>query len=379
MIYLTFLIPVFTCVILFVGYRSKTVWWEYFVVFLPSIGASFLTEWAIEHGNANDTEYLGTYATAVKHYDAWDEWIKQTCTRHVKVGKTSVIRHYDCSYRLYHPERWVSECNDGYEQEISRSVYDIYSHLWRTPMEQIDMHRRYYRLDGDAQRYAWSGEWIHALTYTESHSYENRLQASHSLFRFSDISKKEAAELGLYEYPRLWIKDAIGVERRDQLPVMGAEVADSIGQYFCFINGRYGRQYEFRIYVLLFPEKPAAVAQQQRDYWRGGNKNELVVCIGTDSALIRTRWVDTFSWCDDKSLEAYLKQHLVRQDTLNLIELGNQTIVGLHSGLWHRKNFSDFNYVKIEMSAGQYFLFAVIVALINVLLGAWVVKNGIDN
>lgn len=73
MIYLTFLIPVITCIVLFVWHRKRTVWWEYLVVFLPSVGASFLTEWTIKIVNVADIEYLGTYAVAVQHYDDWDE------------------------------------------------------------------------------------------------------------------------------------------------------------------------------------------------------------------------------------------------------------------------------------------------------------------
>lgn len=263
--------------------------------------------------------------------------------------------------------------------EITRSEYESHRRRWGTEERFIDMHRRYHHKDGDAQRYDWSGDWLHALTYTEPHAYENRLQASYSLYRYELPDTADARRYKLLPYPGLWHTDSFGIERRDHRPVLGASVTDSIQRMYQYINGRFGRQHQFRIYILLFPGQPSAAAALQRNLWEGGNKNELAVCIGTDSTATRRTWVSTFSWCDDTSLEVFLKQELLRSDTLDLMRFSHSVVQGLDEGLWHRKNFSDFRYVEIEMTGNQYLLFVLAVLLVNVLLAVWVLKNDYNN
>ena len=93
-------------------------------------------------------------------------------------------------------------------------------------------------------------------------------------------------------------------------------------------------------------------AEKQRDLWKGWQQEELVVCIGTDKSASQVKWASTFSWCDDTSMEVYLKQYLAECDSLNLVDLGAKVVDGLQSGKWHRKNFEDFKYIKVEMTEG---------------------------
>ena len=39
------------------------------------------------------------------------------------------------------------------------------------------------------------------IPITEEHSYVNKIKNSNSIFRFEDISRKTATELGLWDYP----------------------------------------------------------------------------------------------------------------------------------------------------------------------------------
>ena len=134
MIYLTFIIPIITCLVLFFRFRRETVWWEYLVVFIPSVVASILTQFIMVRYNADDTEYLGSYTVAVQHYDTWNEWVHRTCYRRVKTGKNSYTSvPYDCSYCQTHPEYWVAIQNTGKEERIAKADYEKIVRLWVTP------------------------------------------------------------------------------------------------------------------------------------------------------------------------------------------------------------------------------------------------------
>ena len=50
-----------------------------------------------------------------------------------------------------------------------------------------DMHRKYYRIDGDAQDYYYDGTPQHVRALVWKNSYQNKILASHSIFKFEDI------------------------------------------------------------------------------------------------------------------------------------------------------------------------------------------------
>ena len=83
----------------------------------------------MRHSNFSDTEYLSYYITKIRHTDEWDEWIHRTCTREVPDGTDSKgntkyrTETYDCSYREYHPERWLKDDNKGDDMYINREEF----------------------------------------------------------------------------------------------------------------------------------------------------------------------------------------------------------------------------------------------------------------
>ena len=193
------------------------------------------------------------------------------------------------------------------------------------------------------------------------------------------MTPEDVKDFGLQEYPKEYHIDCYGVTREDHRPILGAKVSEEAQRTFQFINGYYGKKHQFRMYVCLFPDGSASQAEKQRELWTGGNKNELVVCIGTDKSASRVKWANTFSWCDDTSMEVYLKQYLAGCDSLNFVDLGVKVIDGLQSGKWHRKNFEDFKYIKVEMTEAQYIWFFIIIVLLNIGVSAFVVLNDIRN
>ena len=120
---MSYILPFIAALLIIIILRKKImVWWELGLMIGGSLLITTCTSGLIKLGNDWDTEYLGGYMTKVSHYDDWDEWIVQTCTREVPCGTDKdgntiyETETYDCSHRDYHPERWTYTDNHGREE-----------------------------------------------------------------------------------------------------------------------------------------------------------------------------------------------------------------------------------------------------------------------
>lgn len=371
-------IPFITALFLLMFYRKETVWWEYLILLAPSILMYFLIRFIIVSAETTSTEYLGAYAAKVYHYDDWDEWIHRTCTKRVYAGTDSKghARYrtvtYDCSYREYHPERWEIEDNNGSTFPIKKEEYDLLVKRWGTPQQFKDMHRHYYRIDGDAQYYEWNNkkEDIRDITYPKS--YKNNIKVSKSIFNFEEIDKTEAKNIGLYEYPDV-------TRNYYQNPIVGYKKTDSIGNNeFRYINATYGGKYQFRTFLLCYYNKDIIISEKQRSYWVGGNKNEFIICVGLDSLSNKIQWANCFSWMDEPRLEVYTEQYLNSKDSLDILKLGDFLEKKVPTE-WKRKEFKDFEYLKIELTDNQYIGILIFILIYNIGMSILVIKNDVKN
>lgn len=370
--FLIYIIPFLVSVFLLFFFRKKVVWWEYIVMIAVPIVVSLIVRLIMVSYNNTDTEYLGDYITKVRHYDDWDEWVHRTCTRTVKSGKTTITQTYDCSYRQYHPERWSYFDQDGEEHWLFyEEEFDEIVRRFGTKMIFVDMHRRYYTDDGDAQDYYWSGSEETAWPVTHSHKYTNKLQNSRSIFNFEEIDKEYADSIGLYDYPP--------IEMYDQNPILSHTIKLPKNQEDAlrFTNGFYGKKHQFRVFVLLFENKDIEISEKQRSYWKGGNKNELVVCLGVKDNKVD--WCNAFSWCDVPTIDVKTETYFIQNDTLDIKAYSDLLRESLDNGEWVRKNFEDFSYLKPELSLTQQIWVLVISILLNVGFAIFVIKNNFEN
>ena len=370
--FLIYIIPFLVSVFLLFFFRKKVVWWEYIVMIAVPIVVSLIVRVIMVGYNNTDTEYLGDYITKVRHYDDWDEWVHRTCTRTVKSGKTTITQTYDCSYRQYHPERWSYFDQDGEEHWLFyKEEFDEIVRRFGTKMIFVDMHRRYYTDDGDAQDYYWNGSEETAWPVTHSHKYTNKLQNSRSIFNFEEIDKEYADSIGLYDYPP--------IEMYDQNPILSHTIKLPKNQEDAlrYTNGFYGKKHQFRVFVLLFENKDIEISEKQRSYWKGGNKNELVVCLGVKDNKVD--WCNAFSWCDVPTIDVKTETYFIQNDTLDLKAYSDLLRESLDNGEWVRKNFEDFSYLKPELSLTQQIWILVISILLNVGFAIFVIKNDFEN
>ena len=371
---LAYLIPLIVSIFLLGFFKKEIVWWEYALLIAIPILVHIGARAIMISYNTTDVEYLGDYITKVRHYDEWDEWIHRTCTRTYKSGNTTRTQTYDCSYRQYHPERWSYFDQNGNEHWLYyEKDYDAIRRKFGTREIFVDMHRNYHRIDGDAQEYHWNGTEKTAWTVTHERTYKNKIQNSNSIFNFTDISKKEADSLGLYHYPLI----NYDVDY-DQIPVLTSrEIPKEHIDALKFTNGFYGKKHQFRLYILIFENASSEISELQRSYWKGGNKNELVVCLGMNGDKVE--WCNAFSWCDVPTLDVKTETFFVENGYLDLIGYSKLVRESLQNGEWSRKEFDDFDYIKVELTFVQEIVTLIISLILNVVLAIVFIKNSKRN
>ena len=385
MILYSFIIPIITCVILYIKFRKETVWWEYFAVFIPSILASGLLYLMFQAGRTSDIKFESYRVVSIRHYDKWDEWIRKICTERIKVGKDKYItRTYDCSYRQIHHEYWEMTTSDGRIERIGKENYDYYRKLWGTPEKFIECNRRYYKIDGDAQEYNWSGKISSLVTVSRKRGYDNYFQSSLSLYSMKKISKDQAKVLGLYNYPRTNYSDNYnGIWIYDQNPI----VTDSCSWYspnsldirkLQDLNCKSPK--DFRCFILIYPAEKYGpdIVEFQKSYWTGGNENEVIFCIGL-SKNQNISWARSFSWSAENRLETEILSEILPGDKFYMSVMIDKIGKAYLSGSWKPLKFSDYSYISPELYTSDYIIIFIITILVNLGLSWYVITNEYRN
>ena len=125
--------------------------------------------------------------------------------------------------------------------------------------------------------------------------------------------------------------------------------------------------------LIIDKDEDIEISELQRSYWKGGNKNELVVCLGIDSTKVK--WCNAFSWCDVPTIDVKTETYFTQNDTLDLKAYSDLLRESLDNGEWVRKKFEDFSYLKPELSLTQQIWILVISILLNIGFAIFVIKN----
>ena len=384
-IWFLLIIPFISAVFLVYKYHHKVTWWEYLILFGGAIFLIAITKFIGEKSLTNATEFWGDLVQRVEHHEEYVIQRHKICERDVPDGKDSDgnpktrTEEYNCPYLERHPENWKAITVSGWEFSISKAKYlELMNRFGAQPTFR-NMDRRgdlEFRdkliKDGNMYYGTWKGESEKSYAVSKTNTYENKVQASNSVFNFRKIKKEEAEQNGLFDYPK--IKDW-------RIPtVLGGKGIENISEVedrFHFLNGNLGPKKQLRVWVLLFKNKPLSTALSQEAYWIGGQKNEFVVCIGVDDSL-EVQWCYPFSWTEVHELKINTRNFVIDQKKLDLISLSEY----LYSELgkkWKRKEFKDFDYLTVEPPLWALITAFILQILFNVGHGIWAVRNEFEN
>ncbi len=381
-VWITIFIPVVATLILLLFFKRKISWWHAALLIVPSALLVLLLNWIMVTSNESDTEYWGGYVTKVIYYEPWDEEVPCRhpiyCTGTTTDSKGNTTTYeYECGHMHtydvdYHPACWSKITNTGQHIAISKYVFDVLHRRFGTAPYFIEMNRDFHSIDGDAYGTDWdeTPERVEVLTFEKS--YKNKVKASHSIFKFESIDEKAKAAWHLYDYPKVSESESYY-----QPCVLGKKITSDIDRKLQYLNGWYGAHNQFRMYIMYFIGQSMEVAYKQRSYLEGGNKNEFIVCIGTDS-MGNYKWNKCFSWMDKPELEVvaegWLNDHGSADKTVNLASFADWLPKQIENH-WHRKRFRDFEYLQVEISPTQLIWLFILVFAYNTTVSVLIIMG----
>ncbi len=364
------LIPFICVVVQILFWRRHIVWWELLLNIIVSIVVIVIAKALIEVSEISDKEYLGGYATIVYHEDEWDEWIEDTCYKDCncktdKQGTEHCDRcAYDCSYRKYHPDEKYFTDSNGKTWYVSDELYVKLLSQFHTKEEFIDMKRDYYRIDGDAHKFEWNGEPEYLEPTFVEHTYDNRIQASHSVYNLMPPDTSQIKHYGLHKYAEI-----DGYRQRHVYGWYDPKLDNRIER----MSGLLGAQKQVKVNFLFFKNQDRSAAEMQTRYWNGGNKNELNVMFGVQQGVIS--WCEVMSWTESNELKTKI-QHFAENNPHDIYAIANFVEQEVRYR-WVRKQFKDFSYLTVEPTANAMTWSFIIVLLINIAVVYFNIKNDV--
>jgi hypothetical protein len=350
-------IPVIACAVLVFMGKKQYLGPQWIGLFLLSALLIWAGQGCGTQVVTRDTEYWGGWLTKATYYEAWDE---EVSCRHpvyetVSDGKGGTTTRYTGDEHSYdvddHPERWEAADSNGFEHDIDEARFQELVLLWGNKTF-VELNRDYHSKDGNAYETVWAGKYDTLQPAFTQQTYENRIQASSSVFNPPPVNNWKS--LGLYEYPRTQ-----GYYLSSTLPqnaLAGSEHLDKM-------NALLGRSKQVRTWLLVYRDKPQETANKQEQFWKRGNKNELVICVSLDQQD-RVQWAHVFSWTKREDLKVEVRDFLTENYSAKPLDM-ESFVVYLGNAIeqkWERRQFADFSYLHVEVPAWVMIVLAVVLS-----------------
>jgi len=187
------------------------------------------------------------------------------------------------------------------------------------------------------------------------------------------VSKSDVKEYGLFEYPKVNGYHQNCILGIDQIQWIPGPEKDTLIKMVDYLNGEMGPRKQLRTWILFFEDKPELSAFMQEAYWKGGNKNEMVVCIGLSSRTRDLQWVKAFSWTPNRTLLVEIRENIMNTKKFSgkaLYEVLRRDLEG-----FQRKQFKEFSYITVDPPSWAITVTFLITIIITVAACYWAVVN----
>lgn len=344
------------------------------VTLIPGVGIATLL-YVGGTSKANFNEVWNYKGNEVRYYEDWNERVScrhpKYCTRTVsstdsKGRSTSRTETYQCGWQHlydvdYHPEHWTVLNEYGRQERITKPKYHKWVGIFTEGKQTFkDLNRSYHTDDGDMYYSTWPGQFERMMPLHTVKSYKNKVRVSHSTFNYPEPTEELAAK-----YPR-------PADEGNTNPIIsyGPSVSGVDQLLMRRINAKWGSRKQIHCMIILFHGESVGIVSEVLSAWNGPNKNELAVFVGLDKDTGKVSWTDVHSWMDDTTIHAR-----VRSDVASMGEWNVSKMAGILDAAipeqWNRKEFADFNYIKIPISMGWFLTNFLLSVAITIGAGFW--------
>jgi len=397
MLWFSLIIPIILIAVLLIlpHLRKQTKWWEIAIPVAATVLVVFICQWVAVSSAIRDKEYWGHmgYTIVLNEPFAYDSECAESyacgtdskgntqyCTRYVHCVKRSSRETYmvndrggrqHISYSKYKEldKRWS---HNGYRTNIIITKSSGYTTIG-------DKHKR--AGHGNRHMVRWDQKWETSEPIVKEYTYENRLQTQ---AHWGEVLEDDIIDYDLLRYPLVaggWESTTI-LSNGPRFP--------KADKYLRYLNGHLntdkGGYKKIRVWILVWNGQPQMAAEYQRQYWKGGNKNEFVVMMGL-SPDKEVMWVDIMTHGEVDKLNIDVRDHV----NLEIAE-GKNGYSGkvtdaemLKFAKWLgtelqaqyiKPSFEQYNYIDVQPGIFAIFISYFIILLVNIGAGFFVVYNG---
>jgi hypothetical protein len=345
--------------------RKKLIFWEILLIMVATAVTISISQIVLDHYNTDDKELWG-FNPVLAVYDEPFRY-ETTCTRSVPCGTDSKGNIIYCT-QTYSCEKDGGD--EAYLEDKQKRTWNISPNYFKTIEKSIWKNSKKIELnlkeeyniiiDGDRRVVSWPKTWNTAIPIVEEHTYENRTQYSTTM-AWRNVSEETAKKLNLFEVPPINNNiPSILDQNKGNYP--------NSDQYFRYLNGILGPEKYIRIWVLIFRDKPRDIFYEQQGYWKNGNKNEFIICIGA-SKNGNTEWCEIMSWTEVESLKIefrdYVEQHIHNISDKDLFALAKFSESELKRKFIKPEFTAKFKFLSISNSMIVILITSLIILIIN--------------
>lgn len=401
LIYLALLIPVFTTLGFYLWKKHEFKWWEFFIPILGTLLVIIGTKLIFDTTGQKFNEWWGSSVVEVYEEEPWNEWVHRTCTETYACGTDAngntkyCTRTYDCSYQDDHGPYWYFITDIGEKVRCSEFDYEEMLAKWGTSRVTVKKRKNHAPRDKAVRsngtkfagtrvgtvsyvyKHRWDFNDSTRVGFASKHRYKNRIKASDlTVFNIEVVTPEEAAEMKLFELPE-------GPKGREGLEfpvILGETVSEKIHDRYRAINGKFGKSDSLRLWILVFPPNtPSVNATYQENYWVGGNKNEIVLCMALDENK-RPEWAHSFSWGKPTGIAEAVKTEALNHtfDNVGWWNYSNWLDDNLHR-FAKREFTAEFSYVKLKPTKASIITIILLAIFLSLGTNIWAIKNDIND
>jgi len=378
MIWIAVIIPILGAFVMLRWYRSHLAWWEIVIPMAVALIFTLIFKFTVEKVQTSDTDYEGDLVTEARYYESWETYVRKTCTRTTRVGKTTITTTYDCSYCDENPARWTVVNSKGEEFSIDDRFYNVLRKRWKSQETFVELGRDINHggfgcgKDGDMYTISWDGEPLTSEATVEAKDYENRVQAAHTVFDYPDVTDEDTKTYGLVDYPEIvgYKQNTVLGDTVKWMRKWERAVGEKLIQHSC---GYWGPRKDANIWLVFFVDKPMISASMQEAYWEGGNDNEVTICVGLSSKTREIQWVKPFSWTPNRTILVNLREDIMNTKNFNFKKIKEAIDKNMPS--YKKKDFKEFNYLTVEPPTWAIVTTILVTIITTVSLCVWAVKN----
>jgi len=371
MIWLALFIPLIAIIFVSVRFTKRISILEYILLFAIPLACIAIGKYASTYSQTHDIEYWNSFGVRAMYEEEWKERWTETETYTTTDGEGNTQTHTRIVTRnKTHPEQWSLFDDIEGSYSISKSYFEQICTLWsnRTfkDMQREENTSHTITKDGNAYVAIYDDLFDHTIPVCKQHTYENRIQCSKSVFNFEEVSDETKAQYKLFDYPP---EDVFGFN-----PILGHsnQRASSILSHH---NAHNGRRRQIHMMLLVFQDQSLEAGLFQESYWKGGNKNEFILCVGLKGNEIK--WTRIISWTEQEELKIRVARKIKEMEKFDAVQVVSYMGEEIPSGFL-RKKFADFNYLSVEPTMTAIWITFAITFIVTLVIMIIAINNECD-